>query len=120
MFPNELKIYFIALALITLSFCLIYFEMISAHEIAHQKIFSYFGINSTVVFYSPFEAATIPQNFSLNSSDTRFLYFLQAFNEIFEYQFLAAVAFMFLAMLAILTAIFILIGYQKTKQQEES
>lgn len=115
--PAEMQIYFIALFLIIVSFVAIYHEMVRAHEVAHQQIFRYFGINSTIVFYSPFEAATIPQNFQLNSSDNRFLYFLQSFNEIFEYQFLASMAFIFLSMLIILTMVFIILS-QKRKFDE--
>lgn len=115
--PGEMKIYFIALFLIIVSFVAIYHEMIRAHEVAHQQIFKYFGVNSTIVFYSPFEASTIPQNLSLNTSDSRFLYFIQSFNEIFEYQFLAAMAFIFLSMLIIVTMIFIILA-QKRKIEE--
>lgn len=115
--PREMQVYFVALFLIVISFVAIYHEMIRAHEIAHQQIFKYFGINSTVVFYSPFEAATIPQNVNLNASDNRFLYFLQSFNEIFEYQFLASMAFVFLSMLIILTMVFIIFS-QKRKFDE--
>jgi len=117
-FPSELKIYFIALTLISLSFVAIYYEMIRAHEMAHQKTFEYFRVNSTIVFYFPFGANTVPQNYNLNKEDSRFLYFIQSINEVFEYQFLVAMAFMFLSMIIIITAIFILIASQKRRQEE--
>lgn len=118
-FPYELKIYFVALILITISFLAIYNEMIKAHEIAHQKTFEYFGVNSTIVYYFPFEAKTIPQtNYNLSAQDSKFLYFIQSINEVFEYQFLVAMAFMFLSVIIIITAIFILIGSQRRKQEE--
>jgi len=118
-FPAELKIYFMALTLITLSFIAIYYEMVRAHEIAHQKAFEYFGVNSTVVYYFPFEASTIPQaNYNLSAQDSRFLYFIQSLNEVFEYQFLVAMAFMFLSVIIIITAIFILIASQRKRHEE--
>jgi len=115
--PREVKIYFIALVLISLSYVAIYYEMIRAHEVAHQKAFEYFGINSTIVFYSPFEAKTVPQSYNLSSEDSRFLYFIQSLNEVFEYQFSTLIAFVFLSMLAIITAIFILIADGKRKEE---
>jgi len=69
--PREMKIYFVAILLISLSYVAIYYEMVRAHEVAHQKAFEYFGINSTIVFYSPFEAKTVPQSYNLSSEDTR-------------------------------------------------
>lgn len=116
--PAEVKIYFAALFLIFLSYSLIYYEMVQAHELAHQKAFSYFGINSTIVFYSPFQAATIPQNYNLTAEDGRFLYFIQALNEVFEYQFIALMGFIFLATFAIITAVFILVAMQKRNREE--
>lgn len=116
--PKEIQIYFVALGLIFLSYFAIYHEMIRMHEIAHQEAFAYFGINSTIVFYSPFEAKTIPQNLNLSSDNTKFLYFIQSLNEVFEYQFLAAMAFVFLAMLVIVTVVFILIASLKRKEEE--
>ena len=116
--PREVKVYFAALALILLSFIAIYFQMIGAHEQAHQKAFEYFGINSTVVFYSPFEARTIPQNYNLSSDNSKFLYFIQSLNEVFEYQFLAMMAFLFLSMLIIITTVFILAASQKRREGE--
>jgi hypothetical protein len=115
--PREMKIYFIALALISLSYVAIYYEMVQAHEVAHQKAFEYFGINSTIVFYSPFEAKTVPQSYNLSSEDTRFLYFIQSLNEVFEYQFVTLIAFVFLSMIAIITAIFILVASGKKREE---
>jgi hypothetical protein len=115
--PREVKIYFIAVALILISFVTMYHEMVRMHEVAHQKAFEYFGINSTVVFYSPFEAQTIAAPSNLTAQDTRFLYFIQSLNEVFEYQFLAEMAFIFLAMLVIVTTVFILVA---PKRREES
>ena len=116
--PREVKVYFIALSLIFISFIAIYLEMIAAHEQAHQMAFEYFGINSTVVFYSPFDARTIPQNYNITGDSSRFLYFIQALNEVFEYQFLALMAFVFLSMLIIITAVFILVASQRKPQEE--
>ena len=115
--PREVKIYFIAVALIFLSFIMIYHEMVRMHEVAHQKAFEYFGINATVVFYSPFEARTIAATSNLTAENSRFLYFIQSINEVFEYQFLAEMAFIFLAMLIIVTTVFILVA---PKKREES
>jgi hypothetical protein len=103
--------------MISLSYVAIYYEMIQAHEMAHQKAFQYFGINSTIVFYSPFEAKTIPQNYNLSTEDSKFLYFIQSLNEAFEYQFVTLIAFVFLSMLAIITAIFILVADGKRKEE---
>jgi hypothetical protein len=115
--PREVKVYFIAVALIFLSFVTMYHEMVRMHEVAHQEAFQYFGINSTVVFYSPFEAQTIVTSSNLTAENSRFLYFIQSLNEVFEYQFLAEMAFIFLAMLIIVTTVFILVA---PKKQEES
>lgn len=117
MIPREIKVYFIAVALIFLSFVALYHEMVKMHEVAHQKALQYFGINSSVVFYSPFEAATIANPSNLTAADNRFLYFIQSLNEVFEYQFLAEMAFIFLAMLIIVTTVFILVA---PKKREES
>jgi len=116
--PSEIKIYFIAIGLIFLSYFAMYHEMVRMHEAAHQQAFEYFGINSTVVFYSPFEAKTIPQSFNISGENQKFLYFIQSLNEVFEYQFLAEMAFMLLAMLVIVTFVFIFIASQKRKQAE--
>jgi len=79
--PREVKIYFIAVVLILVSFVTMYHEMVRMHEVAHQEAFAYFGINSTVVFYSPFTAQTIAAPGNLTADDSRFLYFIQSLNE---------------------------------------
>ena len=117
--PKEMQIYFIAVTLLFVSFVGMYYEMIQMHEIAHQQAFSYFGVNSTIVFYSPFTAETIPVPTNISASDSRFLYFIQGLSEVFEYQFLVMMAFVFLAMLIIITMVFILLANQKRSNMEK-
>jgi hypothetical protein len=74
------------------------------HELAHQQILSYYGIDSDVRFYLGLEGfgmETLPKNTSLlTQQELREVRFLNSLNEIFGYHFL--VIFGFLVILGLL------------------
>jgi urea transporter len=92
---------YIPFIIVSLAFLLL---LTYEHELVHQQILSYYGIDSDVKFYLGWEGfgmETLPKNASLvTEQELKEIRFLNSLNEIFGYHFL--VIFGFLVILGLL------------------
>jgi len=113
------------LLIISLTFIFIFvifnLAYVYQHELVHQLIFSYFGVNSTIrVDWWGFGGGeTIPdQNETVTCDAFKEMMLLHGLNEIFDYHFLVIFFYFFVSMLFIIAVLIVIMNVLKEVKEE--
>jgi hypothetical protein len=110
--------YWVVLVFFILSFIIFNIAYIYQHELTHQVIFSYFGINSTIKF-TLVGGVTIPdQNANITCDAYKEMMLLHGLNDVFDYHIGVVFYYFFVSMFFIIAILIIIIrDIEKVKEK---